>query len=646
MPRKVRTIRRYAVPTQSIKRQPEVWITNVLQEFTINFNRNKTENDPEIIFESNIFQGVELPGLSFNPQFISTTSLIRIRDELDPEGAMKREQNESLENSYPIYTRFIEYIEANSLVVDEYNKIVRLFPMFSTDVPIDFLRDPGTEPTRRQLRRQVLQTQPVITILGEILLSKYLRQNLIDTILRANGKFLLKYLNRESSNRKLIKWDRDLIEFFRQIFRRDYCDSSIYDCTKKSGIKTLLMFDNIHDFGKPRLSYKPRKFEDLCTDDVDPSEKDFCIVNYILKLIADKNKDPSFYDKYRIGERNYFGNGWEFNLLDEIANKVSYIKTTNFTGFTQKLKILKRFYPNTQWSNDTVSSAERKIIQKMRKIFGKEGIILYSSAFDGFKETFPVLGASPLCVPFSKKFNVEGPYDNMPVEYNLDSEQLVRNFNQKYGEGGIDVRDCTDRTESCDFKRADVITSVCRPRNEVSDNLIKVAEEAKYRIDKIKPKDVIRKKRKQRLTPEDIFNESNTGFFLTLKAFGDFMQLIEAKERDIIFVTQDSMQFLIGAIMGTKVVKAINTANVYYANIDNAQINKEEDIRSHEEEKLSTLTLVKLRNIAKAYKLRGYSKLKKKDLIAFILEDTKRLPITGVRGKTYKNKYKKNSCKK
>lgn len=574
--------KKLTVPTQSIDRQPDVWITNALQEFTRHFNRNKTQNEPEIIFNSNIFQGVELPELSFSPQFISTESLKRIRDELDPDGALKRQQNQSLENSYPIYTRFIEYISAHSLVLNEYNKIdTTRFPMFYTDVPIDFLRDPGSEIPRRQLRGQVLQIQPVITILGEILLSKYLRQNLIDDILRVNGNFLLKYLSRESSIRKLTKWNPDLIQFFRKIFRRDYCETSIYDCTKKTGIKSLLMFDNIHDFGKPRLPYKPRDFEGLCTDDVEASEKDFCIVNYILELIAKKNKDPSFYDKYRIGEYNYFGNGWEFNLLDKIANKVSYIKTTNFTGFTQKLNNLN---PDTQWSNDTVSSADRKIIQKMREILG-ERITLYSSAFDGFKETFPTLGDSSICVPLSQvEINVEGTYDNMMVQYTLDTGQLIRRFNSKYGQGGTDSRDCTSLSESCDFKRADTITTACRPRDEVADNLAKVAKEAINRINKIKPKEDIKKKKRKKSTPEDIFNESNTGFFLTLKAFGDFTQLMEAKERGAIFVTQDAMQFLIGAIMGTKVVKAINTANVYYANIDNAHIDKDEDRISQQDE--------------------------------------------------------------
>lgn len=39
------------------------------------------------------------------------------------------------------------------------------------------------------------------------------------------------------------------------------------------------------------------------------------------------------------------------------------------------------------------------------------------------------------------------------------------------------------------------------------------------------------------------------------------------------------------------------------------------------ESNLSSLTVSQLRNISKTYKLRGYYKLKKKELVAFILEN-------------------------
>ena len=78
---------------------------------------------------------------------------------------------------------------------------------------------------------------------------------------------------------------------------------------------------------------------------------------------------------------------------------------------------------------------------------------------------------------------------------------------------------------------------------------------------------------------QTLFNKSNTGFFLTLKALGDYMQLKEARHENIIFITQDSMQFLIGAYIGTKVIKAINSKKIYYANLElTDQIIDEDDI--------------------------------------------------------------------
>jgi hypothetical protein len=48
---------------------------------------------------------------------------------------------------------------------------------------------------------------------------------------------------------------------------------------------------------------------------------------------------------------------------------------------------------------------------------------------------------------------------------------------------------------------------------------------------------------------------NNIGFFTTLKALGDFAQCKEAYARKCMFISQDSMQFLLGSVIGTMMIK-------------------------------------------------------------------------------------------
>ena len=58
----------------------------------------------------------------------------------------------------------------------------------------------------------------------------------------------------------------------------------------------------------------------------------------------------------------------------------------------------------------------------------------------------------------------------------------------------------------------------------------------------------------------------NNTFFMNLKSLGDLAQLYEAEKRELVFFTQDSMQFLVGAMLGVQVVKGwgnvLITANI------------------------------------------------------------------------------------
>jgi hypothetical protein len=62
----------------------------------------------------------------------------------------------------------------------------------------------------------------------------------------------------------------------------------------------------------------------------------------------------------------------------------------------------------------------------------------------------------------------------------------------------------------------------------------------------------------------------NNTFFMNLKSLGDLAQLYEAKKRNLVFFTMDSMQFLVGAMLGVQVVKGWKKTQMITANIPDA----------------------------------------------------------------------------
>lgn len=405
---------------------------------------------------------------------------------------------------------------------------------------------------------------PSFTPLGQILVHKDILEDFLHSARNLNPN-IASLLHIETAMSVLTPWPRDLDNYFITLFR-NYCGSDITLCSKTNNMKSILLFDNIHDFGKSREGYVPKQFNMICNDN-DPN----CIVNYLLRLIGDKTIG-NFYDQYKITDnRNYFGSQWELHLLQVLTEKqnrtyIPYIGTTTYDDIVNKLLEIN---PPILWAHDTVSPTERMIMSNLQKT---NKIVLDSSAFDGFKETFPNMEDPGRCTIGEVKFSLENPYKNEMITYELGGNQLIRHFDSKYGTGGTDTRSCTtENGTDCDYIRTDVITNTCRASSQVADRVWKVASEA---VDKINiTKDQPRKK-KVKDVPIDLFDKSDTGFFLTLKALGDLAQVLEAKDRNIVFFTQDSMQFLIGAVVGTKIIKALRSSNVFYANMLGATVSR------------------------------------------------------------------------
>lgn len=365
------------------------------------------------------------------------------------------------------------------------------------------------------------------------------------------------------------------------------------ECIKK--IKLLLMFDNIHDFGKNRGdtnksdSYHTSNFKNVCNNPVVNNESDFCFINYILKnhikpLSLEIRPNPSFdFDIWKITRDNklinsVFSNNWEFELLKNLGSdkEIRYINTTDFYGSNNSLKfITKILIPDKILTNggdivnDTISPRDKKLLTSIIN-FKENGNIVFTSKkllnsiFDGYYGSTPKHRDNNTYGTYREKISIPFPYNN-PTNENIEylsytdkrgshKKNVVRRFPVRFGIGGINKR--TSEKSKYLYDRADKVTIEDRGTiDENIDHLITVAKSAKRNLSV----DIN--------SQADILFANDISFFITLKALGDFTQLLEAKIRNAVFITQDSIQFIIGAFIGTKMLKVGSDGLIYYANI-------------------------------------------------------------------------------
>ena len=503
------------------------WISSLLGDMFNNIDFDSTKNT--------LF-GVELEGLDMNPQFINQSELVLLRQQMGSD----------------VYPEFILKVQQCSPIASIVNDSVRKF--YKINMFDSLEQQLYSETVTRSSTQQTNNVTYAATILGEILIPRDFYNDLFKYY--PNIKT---FLNIHSFDTRQTAWEQFVYDYFRLLFINQ-CKA---DCSNTHSINKLLMFDNIHDFNKPRKSYKPAQFGVLCNRDTEN-----CLVNFLLREIMGVNS--TLYSSMKvIYGRNYFGSGWEAHLLDFLANDeyISYIETTTFNSFTDN--ILREFQEDKSeilWSHDTLSELERPMVDYFRERDIYLKTILLTSAFDGYPGSFPDCSQSE---EQGFDVNVRNIYDStQTINYNNgESHNLIqRNFPNKFGVGGVNSRSCiseggyTDAFHRGCPIRADVVSDLCsRSSDKVQDHLSLVAEEAIWNIRETK------KSSRGRIRIDELFNKSNTGFFLTLKAMGDYMQLVEAKEKGVVFVTQDSMQFLIGAKIGVKIIKA-HPRGIYYSN--------------------------------------------------------------------------------
>lgn len=386
---------------------------------------------------------------------------------------------------------------------------------------------------------------------------------------------------------------RKLSGLFEYLFDRD--DVIMRD----QKVRILLVFDNIHDFGNNRKGYNIDLFDEFCRE---TENKDNCLVRYLIEIIIEKitslyvdvdvHEHPDDFSKYSsmiedideiknvLRDIRTFSSGWEKYLLFEMENKLPYIQVRTFNELCTKI-----VDDDTAVSNDTVSKYETEVLNNER--MNDRKVVLLSSVFDGYFGSNPNLSGNEQVCLTNKIMNteiidkpplsIENIYEDGNIEYSFDRGDrndrniiVERKFPERYGKGGINSRgccfneDCTDlcRTEfrtnngmgdvyttknckkKCKYDRVDKFTQTCSNKINV-DHLNIVAQRSNQEI--------IKERIDRKL--KDIF-KYDVSFFLTLKALGDYAQVLEVeKSGNIVFFTQDSMQFLIGSFIGAKVAK-------------------------------------------------------------------------------------------
>jgi len=331
---------------------------------------------------------------------------------------------------------------------------------------------------------------------------------------------------------------------------------------QRKSVQSLMLLDNLHDFGHNRRGYNSHLMDGFC----DPKKYDRGKFPCIFKIILNKlnqtslifSRDGNYiftYEMFKII-------GWEKIFLSILLDH------TNITTMPKSLWS-KTFFILKCWSQDTTKKAHKSIKTFLETNSNYVG--LATSHFDAcggtcksFSET---VKNSP---PGSILFNLPFPSGNDNVLYEYDAKQgiLQRTFPQKYGRGTVfnellkDGRECKctagDKTNDCIpiapgshmgkrrcfFRRVDKL-SVDNYKGKSTvpqDSIQEVASELYQYLDYKYP------------SGETKASFNDIEFFITVKALSDMAQCAEAKIRNCYLLTQDTMQLIIGCKLGVQMI--------------------------------------------------------------------------------------------
>jgi hypothetical protein len=329
-------------------------------------------------------------------------------------------------------------------------------------------------------------------------------------------------------------------------------------------IQSLMLLDNLHDFSHNRsnsnkdITYNSRGIDSFCSG-YDAKTQPPCIFEIIFKQLNKKSLPFSQFGKNTpIFTRDMFIKiGWEKALLKILIKSGA----TNLKWMPRK-EFMNSFFAINCWSHDSMRKGHDLITNELTGL-GTEEKGLITAHLDGCGGTCKTLKKTFDEAPNPISFHLPFPTGDEHVMYRYDPKKriLERKFPKKYGKGGVfnianPKRECNctpgDGTNycvniggknQCPYKRVDVLDDTLLPTSNslTEDSIVIEGRELYQYLDH-------KYGSGKGVTFDDI------EFFITAKCLSDLAQAAEAKQRKCFLITQDTMQMILGAKIGTRVI--------------------------------------------------------------------------------------------
>jgi hypothetical protein len=338
---------------------------------------------------------------------------------------------------------------------------------------------------------------------------------------------------------------------------------------QKTSLQCLMLLDNIHDFSHNRTKYSARSFDRFCGGTYNADVDQPCIFEI---LFAQLNKKSQIFSQFGLvtpifTHDMFKKTGWEKAYLNLLIKS----GTTNLKWMSRK-NFMSSFFVLNCWSHDSMRKGHSNIIGDFKKANSKD-ISLLTAHLDGCGGTCTTLKKGMKDIKYPIIFSLPFPEGDKVVTYKYtpSKKSLIRTFPKKYGKGGIfdsksPKRECNctpgDGTDycvtiggknQCPYKRVDVLNSDLMPTQDptTEDSIVKEGKELYSYLD-----------HKFGMGKGVTFNDIE--FFVTAKALSDIAQCAEAEQRGCFLLTQDTMQMIIGAKIGTRMVDHGNREGYVY----------------------------------------------------------------------------------
>ena len=365
--------------------------------------------------------------------------------------------------------------------------------------------------------------------------------------------------------------------------------------TREQIIKVLLMLDNLHDFGKERggdikdcmivfiLSEINKNnifrtvYDEILSYDERYGTNFISFIKEFSGVDDNQNVDFNFSDTDNKHKYFFKCQPWEKVILTQLFKFIDKIQEVYFDPNTTivknfNLSQLRGYFPTKlepQTNNSCLTNVAEDTKTTQMSItdtytsYKKYKKSLFTSGFDGNKVTRP-----PVDIDNNSNLTAPSIYDDTNVIYSTIKEErrqgkpsyYTRTFDNKYGVGGENDKVCNKNGVECKYKRADRY-KIGNHKSSVQDHVENsVNEIQKYLGDNkdnmpfckdpdSEGKDPDSEGKDPDSEGKDVFN-----FFLTLKALGDYTQLLEARNKDYRFITSDMLQVSMGIIIGVKIM--------------------------------------------------------------------------------------------